>query len=213
MQFHYAAPPDFAYYAQPDPYGYYAEPPEMAGWGMAPYGVAGYGVPGYGAYEPMGGYGAYEPMGGYAEPPELAYYGETDPFGYYAEPEYGEWGEVDPFGAPVYRDAMDGYAESPEFSEMEPVGYYADENPMAGYAESPELVGWGETPSAYEGYVREARRPAFNPGCPLPTNVAGLGAVELEGYMRPVDVNPTCDTFTPQPGVTAQVPDTFRPLW
>ncbi len=41
--------------------------------------------------------------------------------------------------------------------------------------------------------------------------VAGLG--EVEGYVKPGDVSPTCSAFEPQPAGTGTVPETFRPLW
>jgi len=195
MQFHYAEPPEYGYYAEADPYGYYgyygcaAAPSAYAGWGQ---------------YEPVNGYG-------YAEPPEMGYYGQADPYGYYAEPyEHAGWGAPG-YGEYEYAEyePLNDYAE-PEFAEYEPVGYYADEYPMGYYGDSPELVGWGDP--AFEGYVRDGK-PTFNPGCPMPTNVAGLGESEFDGYVRPATVNPTCENFTPQPGPTPGVPDTFRPLW
>lgn len=201
MQFQYGEPPEFGYYREPEFYGYYAEPPEVAGWS----GMGQYGVPGYGEYEPVDGYG---------EPPDFGYYAEADPFGYYAEPDYGEWDAADPYGISDYPPygPVGFYAEPSEFSEMEPVGYYADEYPVGGYGEGGELVGWGAYAPGYEGYVREIP-PAFNPGCPMPTNVAGFGDASFEGYVRPAEVNAICEGFTPQPSVTVGVPDTFRPLW
>jgi hypothetical protein len=207
MQFHYAQPPGYGYYAGATPYGYYAQPPGYGAWGGP---------------EPCGmsGYAQYEPMGGYAQPPGYGYYA-ADPYGYYAEPpDVGEWGEPEVYGAPsgyAQYEPVSGYAQSQEFSHFEPVGYYADEYPVGNYAGAPEMVGWGGPMGYYgeppfEGYVRETP-PTFNPGCPMPTNVAGFGEPPLEGYVHPADVSPTCDNFTPQPGATTGVPETFRPLW
>ncbi|MGA7393493.1 MAG: hypothetical protein WCC08_23710 [Terrimicrobiaceae bacterium] len=70
------------------------------------------------------------------------------------------------------------------------------------------------------GYVRETAEQPFNPGCPMPTNVAGFAEAEpyaeaepFAGYQRPGTVNPSCGQFTPQPGVTESWPETFKPLW
>jgi len=196
MQFHYAQPPGYGYYAAADPYGYYAEPHE---------------------------YAQYEPVSGYAEAPGYGYYAAGDPYGYYAEPpEPGSWAEPGMYGVPGYSqyEPVSGYAEPPEFAQYEPVGYYADEYPFGYYADVPEMVGWdGYTPMGYygeppfDGYVRDGR-PTFNPGCPMPTNVAGFGDTDsLEGYVRPSTVNATCEQFTAQPGSAASVPETFKPLW
>ena len=63
----------------------------------------------------------------------------------------------------------------------------------------PEMVGYGQYEPLAEdypgmayygepdisGYVRDMA-PTFNPGCPLPTNVAGFDESEnLAGYVRP----------------------------
>ena len=167
----------------------------------------------------------------YAQPPEMGYYGEPpQDYGYYAEEpylaedpylaEYYPYGEVDPLGY---------YGEAPEtYGEYEPVGYYAEEpylaedplaeyypygevDPLGYYGETPEMYGWGEP--EISGYVRDVP-PTFNAGCPMPTNVAGFGEAQpLEGYVRPGEVSPVCKDFTPQPGPTPLVPETFRPLW
>lgn len=111
---------------------------------------------------------------------------------------------------------MRGYGQAPEFAgygEPEPVGYYA-EQPNIAYAEempigaAPEMVGWGEPP--FEGYVREAGS-RFNAGCPRPTNVGE--PPDLAGYKSPDTVNATVSTFTPQPGATPGVPESFKPIW
>ena len=60
----------------------------------------------------------------------------------------------------------------------------------------------------------------------MPTNVAGFAESEpyaeaeayseaepLAAYERPRTVNPSCGQFTPQPGGTASLPETFKPLW
>jgi hypothetical protein len=222
---YFSQAPGFGYYGE-DPYGYYSEPPEMAGWGEV--------EPGYGEAEPVG-YFANEPYGYYAEPPEMGYYGE-EPYGYYGEEPYGYYGE-DPYGyygEEPYGYAY-GYAEPPEmgyygedpYGEAEPYGYYAEPPEMGyygepePYGEMPEMVGYGygEDPYAhygepeFSGYVRDVPS-QYNAGCPLPTNVAGFGETPpLEGYIRPAEVSPNCERFTPQPGPTPSVPETFRPLW
>ena len=163
-----------------------------------------------------------EPIGYYAEPQDFAYYGQpANGYGYYAEPpaEYGYYAEPPEYGY---------YAEPPDYGEYEPVGYFAEEQPYGYYGEPQEMVGYGEYEPLSEypegvgyygepdisGYVREVAVPPFNPGCPMPTNVAGFGETEpFAGYTRPGTVNPTCGQFTPQPGITEQVPETFRPLW
>ena len=167
-------------------YGYYA---------AAPYG--------YYADDSYGSYADDYSMGCYGEPPEVPQWGEADvqPVGYYAD---------DPYG--YYAEDLYGY-----YADDQPMGYYADEY----YGDVPEMVGWGEpeTPMGYygdapfDGYVRDVP-PAFNAGCPMPTNVAGFGEQDhLEGYVKPRTVNATCQNFTPQPGTTGEVPETFRPLW
>ena len=139
--------------------------------------------------------------------------------GYYAEPpDYGYYGE------------------QPEMGEYEPpVGYYAEEQPVGGYAQAPEMVGYREYEPLSEAIpkasatmasqtfgLREGngRAPVYNPGCPMPTNVAGFAEAEpyaeaepFAGYQRPDTVNPSCAPFTPQPGITEPVPETFKPLW
>ena len=178
------------HYAQPPEMGYYAEQPEMYGWG-----------------EPDM-YGQYEPVGYYAEDPYLAEdpYGQVDPYGYYAEsPEMYGWGEPDVYGQ---SDPMGYYAEDPYLAEESP---YGEVDPYGYYGETPEMYGWGEPEMA--GYTRDVP-PAFNAGCPLPTNVSGFGeTAPLEGYMQPSEVSPSCSGFTPQSGPTPSVPETFKPLW
>jgi hypothetical protein len=102
--------------------------------------------------------------------------------------------------------------------EPQEPGYYGQVPEMVGYGEyaPPEQgypgVGYYGQPDL-AGYVRETE-PTFNAGCPLPTNVPGFGEAEnLEGYVKPTTVNPTCPQFTPQPGPTPSVPETFKPLW
>ena len=215
MRFHQAP---YGYYAQPPEVAYYSEPPEMGWYGQAP-----------------------EPYGYYAEPPEVAYYAEPPEMGYYAEyPElswYGEPPEVGYYGAPANGYAGYGqYAEPPDMAGYaEPVAYYAEEypgQPVAGYGQVPEMVGYQEYEplaedysqvddygepdygeSDVEGYRRDLP-PAFNAGCPLPTNVAGFGEPEpLQGYMSPQEVSPTCPQFTPAARPRPSVPDTLKPLW
>jgi hypothetical protein len=118
------------------------------------------------------------------------------------------------------------------YSEDLPMGAYAEDPTMAYYGAMPEMVGYGEEPLAeaypdmgyygepdMSGYMRDTP-PAFNPGCPLPTNVAGYGesgpygeAEQMAGYTRPTEVSPSCGQFTPQPGPNPSVPETFKPLW
>jgi hypothetical protein len=102
-----------------------------------------------------------------------------------------------------------GMADSPDMAG------YDDYQPLSDYAD--EMGYYGDP--AMEGYVRQTA-PAFNPGCPIPTNVAGYGEGEqlaadepFAGYQRPMTVNPSCGQFAPQPGVSDPMPETFRPLW
>jgi hypothetical protein len=214
---HYAEPQEFAYYGQPaNGYGYYAEP--AAGYGY-------YAEPEYLGQEPYGDpqdfawYGEQPEYGYYADP-QMGYYGEPPDYGYYAEaPEYGYYGEPPEYGY---------YAEPPDYGEYGPVGYFAEEQPYGWYGEPQEMVGYGQNEplSQYpegvgyygepdiSGYVRQVATPSFNPGCPMPTNVAGFGETEpYAGYTRPTTVNPSCGQFTPQPGVSDFVPESFKPLW
>lgn len=188
MQFHYAEPSEMG---EPDMgYGYYGQVPEMGYYGEPELGY-------YGEDPSLGAYGYYgqDPIG---------YYGE-DPVGYFAEEPLGYYGE----------DPMAGY------------GYYAEDPTMGYYGAVPEMVGYGEDPVGYygedptmgcygepdiSGYVREAS-PAYNPGCPMPTNVAGYGESDLSGYTRPTDVSPSCGQFSPAPGPTSSIPETLKPLW
>ena len=179
---------------------YNGQPPAMGYYGY-------YGQPDYtyGQYDP--GYG---PIGYYAEDPYLSHqypYGEVDPYGYgygyYAEPQY-PYGQYEPGYEPVgYYAAEDPYlSEEYPYGEVDPYGYYG---------EAPEMYGWGEP--EISGYTRDLP-PSFNAGCPLPTNVSGFGETEpLQGYVQPAEVSPSCSGFTPQPGPTASVPETFKPLW
>lgn len=176
-------------YGEAEPYGYYAEIPEVAGWG------------GWGDVDP---FGQYAPVGYFAEEYPVGWVGGA-PLGYYAEaPEaYGHYGPVGWYGA---MPEMVGYGEPEPYAEYEPVGAYGgmgEVYPEYGYYAEPEM----------SGYVREGTAP-FNAGCPLPTNVAGIGEAQpLEGYVQPSTVNASCDRYTPQPGREASVPDTFKPLW
>ncbi len=219
------------YYGQPPEFGYYGEEPYLSE--DLPYGEVG----------PYGYYGEAPEYGYFAEEPYLAEelpYGEVEPYGYYAQtPELYGWGEYEPYGEyePVGYFAEEypigDYGEPPEYGYFAEEPYLAEDlpygeyEPMGWYGQVPEMVGWGqyEPYSEYEpygyygeapefsGYVRDLP-PTFNAGCPMPTNVAGLGeSVPLEGYVRPRDVSPTCEQFTPQPGPTPSVPDTFKPLW
>jgi hypothetical protein len=209
MRFRYAQQPDMGYYGElPQDYGYYAEDPYLS---------QGYG---YGEVDPYGYYAAVPEMYGWGEPDV---YGQYEPVGYYAEEPYLSeempYGEIDPYG--YYAQAPEPYGEPEMYGQYEPVGYYGEEpylseempygetEPYGYYGESPEIYGEPEM----DGYVREME-PAFNAGCPLPTNVSGFGEAEpLEGYVRPATVNASCDGFTAQPGTATSVPETFRPLW
>ncbi len=132
----------------------------------------------------------------YAQPPEMGYYAE--------QPEMYGWGEPDMYGQ---YEPVGYYAEDPYLSE-DP---YGEADPYGHYGEAPEMYGWGEPEMA--GYTRDVP-PAFNAGCPLPTNVSGFGeTAPLEGYMQPSEVSPSCSGFTPQPGPAPSVPETFKPLW
>jgi hypothetical protein len=235
MQFYPSGPRDFGYYAGP-PWGYYAGPP--LGWYGEPVEYGYYGEPADLAEDPYGGY----PYGYYGEPPDFAGWGQAAPYGE-VEPGYG-YAEVDPALGYYAEDPMMGaYAEDPltaGYDQVDPVGYYAEEpplgepDPLGGDASMPEMVGYGEPefadyseePLAEEypgmgdygepdvaGYVRE-EAPAYNPGCPLPTNVAGFEeADQLSGYVRPAEVGPTCTQFTPPPASKGSVPEAFKPLW
>lgn len=212
--------PTFAYYGEVDPtVGYYGEAEPAYGY----YGEA---EPAYGYYgqvEPaLGYYGAgpgLGPMGAWGEPDA---YGQVEPVGYFAEEfPVGYYGEEVPLA---------GYGQ-----EL-PMGYYGEEQPLGYYGQAPEMVGYGEPEpqfaedypgmsyygesefaepelSDYGGYVRDMP-PAFNAGCPLPTNLSGFGDVDgFGGYSTPATVNPTCDRITPQPGTAPSPPETFKPLW
>ena len=113
---------------------------------------------------------------------------------------------------------------------------YGEYEPMAGYAEGP-VDGYGDYAEGPDlsGYVA-SRRPVYNAGCPLPTNVNGYGGyaegpvdgyaegpvdgyggyaeADLAGYARPRPVSPRVTAFTPptRPAGHRTV-DTFRPLW
>jgi len=197
MTFHDS--PEMGYYAAPEDYGYYADAPEMGYYG-----------------DPYGYYA--DPYGYYADQSDLGWYADSPEMGYYAYPGYGHYGEP---GIGYYGDQYD------------PVGYYADEWPMGWYGDSPDLTGYGDYQPLSDyademsyyaqpemaGYVRQTP-PAFNPGCPMPTNVAGYSEGEqfaaeepFAGYQRPMTVNASCGQFTPQPGVSDFVPETFKPLW
>jgi hypothetical protein len=245
---YYAAPVNgYGYYAQaPGGYGYYAAPangygyyanlpdqPELYGDiapGHDPYGPVGYVTGEY----PMGSYGdpyamGYygQPMGYYADATDMDGYGGYGPMGYYADtpemPGYGPMGYyADTPETPGY-GPMGYYADTPETPGYGPMGYYAETpgypryEPMA--AANPDVDGYGAYSQDYAGYVRETH-PAFNAGCPMPTNVHGFGEPNMqnmqntfEGYVKPSTVNPMCGQFTPQPGQEAATPDTFKPLW
>jgi hypothetical protein len=188
----------------PSAFGYFHQPPEAA------YGY-GYGYPAPAGY----GYYAWP----FAETDELADYAEDDPYG-----EADEYGETDEYGE------ADEYGD---YAEDDPYGFYAEDDPYGEYADDdlaeadeygafaeagPEMVGYGEDElGEYDpslgAYVRDMD-PAFNAGCPMPTNLAAYGeADDYAGYVRPGTVNARVQSFTPQPGATPGVPPTFAPLW
>jgi hypothetical protein len=142
----------------------------------------------------MPGYGQYEPVGWYGQAPEMSGYGQYEPVGWYGQaPEMSGYGQYEPVG---------WYGQAPEMP-----GYGQYEPLAEGYQEA----AYGEPDFA--AYVRDAR-PSFNPGCPMPTNVAGFEETPpLEGYVRPRPVTPTCERFTPEPGPSPSPPDTFKALW
>jgi hypothetical protein len=189
MRFYPADQSATGYYTEvPGPYGYYGDMPEAYGYyGEQP-------EPYYGQV-PEAYYGQV-PEAYYGQVPE-AYYGQVpEPYGYYSQtPEpSATYGEVDPT-YPGYGEMpeMPGYAEYAPQQEYPGVAYYGD--------------------PYFAGYTR-AGRSAFNAGCPMPTNVAGVPEAEpLEGYVRPSSVNATCDQMTPQAGTGPFASDLFKPLW
>jgi hypothetical protein len=210
------AAPAYGAYAEPaDPYGYYAEAPE-------PY--AGYAEPA----DPYGYYAeAADPYGYVAEPADpYGYYGEpADPYGDYAEAAdpYGYYGEpADPYGS--YGEPAEPYGS---YAEMDPTyaGYLGYGAP-GGFAEMPEMPGYAKPDPAmgqsamsyygdpyFAGYVRD-QPPQYNPGCPMPVNVAGYeGAGDLSGYVTPSSVSPNCTQFTPQQVQESSSPEIFSALW
>lgn len=232
----YAEPDPYGYYAEPEPYGYYGEVDPTMGYYSEVDPAMGY----YAEVDPaMGYYGQVDPtMAYYGEvDPTMAYYGQGDPaMGYYGEVDaaYGHYAQApelagfnawDGCGHSGYQPA--GGEPVGYFAEEQPVGYYGEDpgQPVGYYGQAPEMVGYGEPEFAeeypgvsyygepdYAGYVRETDS-AFNPGCPLPTNVNGFDEGEFAGYARPASVNPSCDQMTPQPGSASSTPDTFKPLW
>ena len=187
---------------------------------------------------PAAGYGNYAEApeyGYYAEAPEYGYYAEPPEYGYYAEaPEYGEPG--------LLRLVRESCPKDPYGNNVScAVGYYAEE-PPGGLGEDPpdglrppagdRCRRWSATdrwvktpPCSYgepdlSGYVRAVRSQPFNAGCPMPTNTVGgfeeapeYGYGGYDGYTKPTEVSPRCDSFTEQPGPTPGVPETFKPLW
>jgi hypothetical protein len=197
----YAIPPGIGYYAeQPEPYGYYAAPASGYGYYAAP-------APGYGYYAEQP-----EAYGQYAAP--------APGYGYYAAP-HGQYGQTEPGYEPVGYIAEEypaGYGNSYQnYTAPGAMGYYGQSPEMPAYA-APQPVGEAYPPmegpdDGYGRYVRQTR-PTFNAGCPMPTNVHGVGDAEMfDGYVRPSTVNPTCGQFTPQPGEESALPDNFKPLW
>jgi hypothetical protein len=230
MRFHNINPPEFNGFAGPDPYGYYGQVDPTYGYYAEVDPTYGY----YGEVDPAYGYYAQvDPTYGYygeVDPAAYGYFAQVDPtYGYYAqaEPAYNYYGQVDPtYGYYGEVDPAYGYYG---YQEQEPVGYYAEEYPVGNYAPEPAMgvpgSGYGESGPQYgdrysgyysepnySGYVRETP-PAFNAGCPLPTNVNGFADGDFDGYVRPATVNPTCSQMIEQPGSPALAPETFKPLW
>src|SRR5436189_203577 len=88
----------------------------------------------------------------------------------------------------------------------DPYGYYAD--PYGFYADP-----YAQPDPGMGLYVSETD-PAFNAGCPMPTNVHGVDEdPTLGAYIRPENVNAACERFVPQPGTPPGLPETLRPLW
>jgi len=231
MRFRYAEAPDIGYYsAPPEQYGYYAEDPYGA-YAEDPYGY--YAEDPYGE-DPYGAYGEADVSGyyGYGQPDaygNYAGYGVQEPVGYFAEePMMGGWYGEDPYGEDPYGESepMGWYGEDPygedPYGEPEPMGWYGSVPEMVGYGEGygeyaplgeeyPSMGYYGE--SDMSGYVKDAP-PTFNPGCPLPTNVAGFGEADtLAGYTKPGEVSPSCPQFTSPASPQGPLPDTLRPLW
>jgi hypothetical protein len=132
-------------------------------------------------------------------------YGPADLYGYdgyatgYGEepPAYGCYGAADPF---VY-----GVPEPPGV-EMGGWGGVdaADDTGTAFYADAAPDLG---------AYTRDVRPAPFNAVCPIVGNVRFGAGDEVEGYVTPAPVGPTCGSFVPQPGTPPPIPDTFKPLW
>jgi hypothetical protein len=227
---YYAQPPQMA--PQMAPYAgpaFYGQAPYQPGYGQAEPAPVGY----YAEEYPVGYYGEEYPMQGYGEEYPMGHYAEETPYGPMGQPQepVGYYAEEYPVGYYGEEYPMQGYGE--EY----PMGHYAEETPYGpmgepqepGYGQVPEMVGYGAYAPLEQGYpgvgyygydepdltgyVRETE-PTFNAGCPLPTNVPGVGEAEnLEGYIKPTTVNPICPEFTPQPGPTPSAPESFRPLW
>ena len=235
MRFHNVYPSDMGYYGEVDPLGYYGEADPIAGYYGQVDPLAGY----YGQVDPMAGYyGEVEPLAGYygQVDPLAGYYGQVDPMaGYYGEvdPTFG-YGEPEPVGYFAEEFPVGYYGEEfpvGAYGEELPLGYYGENpyQPVGYYGQAPEMVGYGYGGFAenypgtaygepafgggYDGYVRDVP-PAFNAGCPLPTNLSGFDeAGGFDGYTSPSTVNPSCDQLTPQPGSSPSPPETFKPLW
>lgn len=231
----FAEPDPYGYYAEPEPYGYYAEPEPYGYYGEVDPAMGYYGEvdPTYGYYSEvdpaLSYYGQIDPTYGYYSEvdPAMGYFGEVEPaYGYYAQaPEFAGVDAWDGYG---YGEShLAGGEPVGYFAEEQPVGYYGEDpnQTMGYYGQAPEMVGYGEPEFAeeypgvgyygepeYAGYTRESE-PAFNPGCPIPTNVNGFDEGEFAGYARPASVNPSCDQMTSQPGPAPSTPDTFKPLW
>jgi hypothetical protein len=195
-----------------DEYEYADAPYQVSADEMA--GLAGWGDPyGCGCQHRMGHPAFADPYGlagwvggapwGFADP-----YGYAAPFGY-----GGPWGraDADPYGQSYDLEgwgAYDDYADDPDGAFED--GELGDDPSL----DELEAYGWygADDMDDYDmgAYVPDEPSPH---NYTIPNGVAGYGGDDLEGYVKPVDVSPTCQSFQPPPGPTGDLPDTLRPLW
>ena len=95
---------------------------------------------------------------------------------------------------------MSGYADDPLSDYPEGFGYYAQPE-MAGYVRQTRAPLITRAARSLLTSPATARHEQFSDGDPF------------SGYQRPKSVNASCGQFTPQPGVSDFVPETFKPLW
>jgi hypothetical protein len=173
-----------------EPYGVCGGDGEIGAWGDADYGAYAVADPNY--------YGAYEPVGYLAEDP----YGAA--YGYYGVPAgfgaYGAYGACRCCPRCGRAKAGDQAPETTGYAGDEAL--LGEEDPRFAYAAEPEFAAYNpDVPSR------------FNAGCPLPSNVAGVGEAPFDGFVRPAEVGPIVRQYTPAPQSGAPVPEAFRPLW